>query len=90
MLATATINLRVSERERAMIDQAAQYLGKSRTAFILEQSLAKAEELMLDRTVFKLSPEQWMNLNQALDTPLSPEQHRGLQKLFEVQAPWKE
>lgn len=88
MSATATINLRIPERERSLIDQAAQVLGKTRTAFILEQSIAKAEEIMLNRTHFRLSESEWDAMKEALDAPLSHDQQIKLQKLFAVKAPW--
>jgi len=89
MTATGTINLRISDREKALIDQAAQSIGKSRTAFILENSLRLAEEVILDRTRFTLDTEQWERLNKALDNPPSEEQMRGLGKLFAVKTPWQ-
>ena len=58
MTATASINLRISNEEKALIDQAAQSMGKSRTAFILENTLRVAEEVILDRTRFTLDSEQ--------------------------------
>lgn len=88
MSATATINLRIPERERSLIDQAAQVLGKTRTAFILEQSIAKAEEIMLNRTHFSLSESEWDAMKEALDAPLSNDQQMKLQKLFAVATPW--
>ena len=89
MTATASINLRISDSEKALIDQAAQSLGKSRTAFILENTLRVAEEVILDRTRFTLDSETWDELQTALDTPPSEEQMRGLHKLFSAQAPWQ-
>ena len=89
MAATASINLRISDVEKALIDQAAQIMGKSRTAFILENTLRAAEEVVLDRTRFTLDSNTWGELQAALDTPPSEEQIRGLNKLFTTQAPWQ-
>ncbi|SBW07588.1 conserved hypothetical protein [uncultured delta proteobacterium] len=89
MTATASINLRISDAEKALIDQAAQSMGKSRTAFILENTLRIAEEVILDRTRFTLDSDTWNELQTALDTPPSEEQVRGLGKLFATQAPWQ-
>jgi uncharacterized protein (DUF1778 family) len=52
------INLRISDEEKALIDQAARTLGKSRTAFIVENTLRLAEEVVLDRTRFTLDSAQ--------------------------------
>ena len=89
MSATASINLRISDTEKALIDQAAQSLGKSRTAFILENTLRIAEEVILERTRFTLDGEMWNKLQAALDKPPSEEQVRGLHKLFTSEAPWQ-
>lgn len=89
MTATASINLRISNEEKALIDHAAQSMGKSRTAFILENTLRVAEEVILDRTRFTLDSKQWEQLNAALDNPPLDEQVQGLSKLFTVNAPWQ-
>ena len=89
MTATASINLRISDVEKSLIDQAAQSMGKSRTAFILENTLRVAEEIILDRTRFALDNETWDALQTALDAPPSEEQVRALNKLFAAQAPWQ-
>ena len=89
MTATASINLRISNEEKALIDQAAQSMGKSRTAFILENTLKIAEEVILDRTRFTLDSRQWEQLATALDTPPSEDQVHGLSKLFTAKAPWQ-
>jgi uncharacterized protein (DUF1778 family) len=89
MTATASINLRISNEEKALIDQAAQSMGKSRTAFILENTLKIAEEVILARTRFTLDSRQWEQLNAALDNPPSDEQVQGLSKLFTAKAPWQ-
>lgn len=89
MTATACINLRISDEEKALIDQAARSLGKSRTAFILENTLRVAEEVILDRTRFTLDSVQWEQLNAALDNPPSEDQISGLSALFQAKAPWQ-
>lgn len=90
MTATASINLRISNEEKTLIDQAAHSMGKSRTAFILENTIKAAEEVMLDRTRFILDNAQWEQMNAALDTPPSEAQIQGIRKLFAVKAPWQQ
>jgi uncharacterized protein (DUF1778 family) len=89
MVATESINLRISNEEKTLIDHAAQSMGKSRTAFILENVLRVAEEVILDRTRFTLDSKQWEQLNAALETSPSEEQVQGLSKLFTARAPWQ-
>ena len=88
MAANTTINLRISAGGKALIDQAARALGVNRTAFILEHSLRGAEEVILDRAHFSLSPAAWDAFNVALDTPPSKEQAEGLARLFSAPSPW--
>ena len=91
MPATATINLRISQPERALIDQAAQVLGKTRTAFILDNALQAAEEVVLDQTRFVLDEGQWEAMCKAMDTPSKEQQDqqaRGLNRLLSTVAPW--
>ncbi|WP_027186807.1 DUF1778 domain-containing protein [Desulfovibrio cuneatus] len=89
MSATATINLRISDEEKALIDHAAQSMGKSRTAFILENAVRCAQEALLDRTRFVLDSSQWEQINAAMDAPPTEGQIQGLRKLFAAQAPWQ-
>lgn len=89
MTATASINLRISNEEKMLIDQAARSMGKSRTAFILENTLRAAEELVLDRTRFTLDSKQWDQISTALDKQPTEEQIRGLSRLFASKAPWQ-
>ena len=88
MLATEVINLRLSPEQKSLIDYAAKVAGKSRSAFILENSLRCAEEMILDRTRFTLDAAQWEQMSAALDAPLSDEQGEGLHRLFGAKAPW--
>ena len=54
--ATEVINVRIPAEQKAIIDNAAQLLGKSRTAFILELAVRHAEEILAEKTHFQLSP----------------------------------
>ena len=51
---TRTINLRASEASRALIDRAAEALGKDRTEFMLEAATRDAQSVLLDRRFFQL------------------------------------
>ena len=88
MPAAESINLRISTKEKAIIDYAAQSLGKSRSAFILENTLRSAEEVLLDRTRFSLDSDQWKELVMVMDSAPSEEQISKLRRLFAVETPW--
>lgn len=88
MANTDVINLRISSKQKAIIDLAAKTLGQNRTAFILENALRSAEDVLLDRTSFQLTPGQWKDFNRMLDNaPVAP---LKLQKLLTAESPWKD
>jgi len=53
--ATEVINVRIPAAQKALIDSAAQLLGKSRTAFILDLAVRHAEDVLAEKTHFQLS-----------------------------------
>ena len=54
--ATSTvINLRTPLSQRDLIDRAARLQGKTRTDFMLEASRDKAEQVLLDQTMFTVT-----------------------------------
>ena len=87
MANTDVINLRISSKQKAIIDMAAKTVGKNRTAFILENALRSAEDVLLDRTSFQLNAAQWKKFNNLLDN--SPVSAVNLQKLLQVKSPWE-
>ena len=44
-----TINLRASRKQKALIDRAADALGRSRSDFMLDTACREAEAVLLDR-----------------------------------------
>lgn len=82
-----TINIRARASQRDLIDQAAEVTGKSRSDFMLEAACQKAEDILLDRRTFHLSPEQWDEFLSVLDAPVQP--NDNLKKLLSVSAPWE-
>ena len=91
MPATATrtrvINLRTTEARRAIIDRAAEAMGKDRTEFMLEAATREAESVLLDRRFFHLDAAAFRRFVKALDA--SPASNPRLRKLFARQAPWE-
>ncbi|MFZ6773750.1 DUF1778 domain-containing protein [Undibacterium sp. SXout7W] len=82
-----TINLRAPSAQRALIDQAAQLAGKSRTDFMLEASCEKAQRLLLDRTLFALNETGFKRFAEVLDAPL--ENREVLARLLSRRAAWE-
>ena len=67
-----TLNLRIPAAERGLIDRAAKSSGKTRTDFILSAARRAAEEELLDRTIFLVSPGQYAKFLALLDAPPKP------------------
>ena len=81
------INIRASRRQRDLIDQAAQMLGKSRSNFMLETACREAEDVLLDRTVCRLDPDAFARFNEMLDNP--PQASDKLLALLLSKSPWE-
>ncbi len=84
--ATKVINVRIPAAQKAIIDRAAQLLGKSRTAFILDLAVRHAEDVLAEKTHFQLSTEQWDAFMAVLDAPVRS--NPALVRLLNTPAPW--
>jgi uncharacterized protein (DUF1778 family) len=82
-----TLNLRIKPEERDLIDMAAKIKGKNRTDFILEAARTLAEETLLERTIFLVSPEAYAEFLTLLDAPAQPNER--LRKTMQTRAPWE-
>ncbi|MBX9660666.1 MAG: DUF1778 domain-containing protein [Nitrospiraceae bacterium] len=82
-----TINLRATRRQKALIDQAAEALGRSRSDFMLDTVCREAESVLLDRRYFALSDEAFRKFTTMLDRP--PKDNPKLRRLLESKAPWE-
>ncbi len=80
------INLRVTQNQKALIDRAANTLGRSRSEFMLEAACQQAESVLLDRRYFALSEDQFKRFTDLLDTP--PASNQRLTRLLRTKAPW--
>lgn len=84
---TRTINLRIEDRRRALIDQAAEAIGKDRTAFMLDAATSAAETVLLDRRIFRMDAEAWDRVDAILDA--IPADNPKLRALLSKRAPWE-
>lgn len=82
-----TINLRAPSAQRALIDQAAQLTGKNRTDFMLQAACEKAQQVLLDRTVFALDEAGFQRFTALLDAPL--DHSDAVVRLLSRRAPWE-
>ncbi len=82
-----TINIRAKVRQRDLIDQAAERLGRSRSDFMLDASCKAAEDVLLDQTYFGLSEAGFAEFQALLDAP--PVASERLRRTLTVRAPWE-
>ena len=84
----ASINLRASQRQRALIDWAAEVLGKNRSDFILEADGREANTVLLDRRVLLLDEKAYKRFTEVLDKP--PADNPRLRRLMRTPAPGRD
>jgi uncharacterized protein (DUF1778 family) len=81
-----TLNLRIKPELRGLIDRAAELAGKNRTDFVLDAARRAAEDALLDRTVFSVSPKAYAEFLKRLDAP--PQPNDRLRRTMQAKAPW--
>jgi len=81
------LNIRIKPRVRELIDRAAELAGKNRTDFVLDAARRAAEDTLLDRTVFTVSPQAYRQFLARLDAP--PRPNKRLLKSMQTPAPWE-
>ena len=81
------LNIRIKPEVRELIDQAAELAGKNRTDFVLDAARRAAEDTLLDRTVFAMSPRAYRQFLARLDAP--PRPNKRLLKTMQTPAPWE-
>jgi len=81
------INLRADERRRALIDRAAEAVGKNRSEFMLDAATREATTVLLDRRFFQLDARAFKRFTAALDA--APSGNPRLRKLLSKKAPWE-
>jgi len=82
-----TLNLRIKPELRGLIDRAAAATGKNRTDFVLSAARHAAEDALLDRTIFSVSPKAYAEFLARLDMP--PQPNSRLRRALETPAPWE-
>jgi len=85
--ARSTLNIRIQPEVRSLIDRAAVLTGKNRTDFVLDAARRAAEEALLDRTVFTVSPKSYAAFLALLDA--APKPNDRLRRSMQTPPPWK-
>ena len=81
-----SINIRAKVRQRDLIDQAAQRLGRSRSDFMLDAACQMAEDVLLDQTYFAVDAGTFARFQALLENPLPATDK--LQRLLKTRALW--
>jgi uncharacterized protein (DUF1778 family) len=81
-----SINIRAKAKQRDLIDQAANRLGRSRSDFMLEAACREAEDVLLDQAFFSVDAGTFAKFQALLDQPLPPTDK--LRRLLKTKAPW--
>jgi uncharacterized protein (DUF1778 family) len=82
-----TLNLRIKPELRGLIERAAELTGKNRTEFVLNAARHAAEDALLDRTAFAVSPKAYAEFLARLDAPPNP--NARLVRSLQTPAPWE-
>jgi uncharacterized protein (DUF1778 family) len=83
---SVSINIRAKARQRDLIDQAADRLGRSRSDFMLEAACREAENVLLDQAFFSVDAGTFAKFQELLAHPLPPTDK--LRRLLNTKAPW--
>ena len=82
-----TLKLRITPRQKALINQAAKALGRNRSDFILETACREAEAVLLDRRCFALPDDEFKRFTSMLEQP--PARNPRLTRLLKANPPWE-
>jgi len=82
------LSMRLLEADIAIIDRAAGLRGRSRTDFVRDAAVRAAEEVLMERTLIRMSPEGFAAFREAIEAPAAPVD--ALVELLRRPAPWEE
>jgi uncharacterized protein (DUF1778 family) len=82
------LSMRLPEADIAVIDRAAGLRGRSRTDFVRDAAVRAAEEVILESTLIRMSPQGFKAFMAALSAPAAavPEMVERLRR----KAPWED
>jgi uncharacterized protein (DUF1778 family) len=83
---SVSINIRARIKQRDLIDQAAERLGRSRSDFMLEAACNRAEDILLDQAFFALDADNFSRFQAMLDAPSAPNER--LRRFLTEKSPW--
>ncbi|KNY12932.1 hypothetical protein AKG11_32020 [Shinella sp. SUS2] len=81
------ISMRLPEADVAMIDRAATLRGRSRTDFVRDAAVRAAEEVVMEQSLIRMSPEGFAGFMEVLSAPAAPVPE--MVELARRPAPWE-
>jgi len=69
---TARIDMRVSQENRDIIDQAAEKQGVDRTSFVLDAAMSKARSVLVEETVMRMTAREIAQVREILNAEIVP------------------
>jgi uncharacterized protein (DUF1778 family) len=84
---SVSINIRAKTRQRDLIDQAADRLGRSRSEFMLDAACREAETVLLDQAFFSVDAKTFAQFQALLERPLPATDK--LRRLLKTAPPWE-
>ena len=87
MTASSALSLRISAKDRMLIDRAAEATHKTRTEFLLDSARAAAADALLDRNLFVLTAAEFKKFEMVLNA--APTSTDVINKLKKRPSPWK-
>lgn len=82
------LSIRLPDVDLAIIDRAAQLRGRSRTEFMRDAAVRTAEDVIMENTLIRMSPEGFDSFVAALDAPATPV--AAIVEVLKRPAPWEQ
>lgn len=84
---TDPLSMRLPAGDIELIDRAARVRGRSRTDFVRDAAVRAAEDVLMERTIFRMSPEGFGAFAKAIAGP--GRAVTALVKVLKRKAPWE-
>jgi len=87
-IASENIRLRAKAPDRALIDQAAELLGTTRSQFMMVSALDAAKNVLLNQTTIYADINAFNEILNWMDNPASSAEKSGMKHLKNTEMPW--
>ncbi len=81
------LSMRLPDADLAIIDRAAHLRGRSRTEFMRDAAVRTAEEIIMENTLIRMTPNGFDTFVSALDAPAKPV--AAMVEILKRPAPWE-